>query len=188
MARIDELWCVDPSLKAMGFARFELYAEKDALAESGVIRGQKDGGTWARTDWCVDALGGLMEESPVGWANVLVLIEEPAHYDGGAGTAARNSGAILKLLGLAASIRGRVISYGGHVIMVPVRRWKGTVPKAVTARRIQRAWNWTGSDHNEADAVGIGDWWLRKGGQDLFGKGRRRCGRPCSCNGPRSSG
>ena len=60
------------------------------------------------------------------------------------------------------SLRQGFIEGGVAVELVPVRDWKGSVPKHITLKRIQRAWGWRGMDHNIADAVGIGDWYIRK--------------------------
>ncbi|KKK77481.1 hypothetical protein LCGC14_2853180, partial [marine sediment metagenome] len=49
-----------------------------------------------------------------------------------------------------------------EVTLVPVPKWKGNVPKEITMDRSRKHWGWRGEDHNEGDAVGIGDWYFRK--------------------------
>jgi len=48
------------------------------------------------------------------------------------------------------------------VMLVPVNKWMGNRPKHVTKKRVEKHWNLTRADHNETDALGIGDWFVRK--------------------------
>lgn len=93
----------------------------------------------------------------------IVVCEHPEVFSSGRGAAANSSGDILKLAGLCYSLRqsvkGRVEWH-----FASVRLWKGQVKKQITESRIRRVWGWKGTDNNEADAVGIGDWTVRKGG------------------------
>lgn len=95
-------------------------------------------------------------------ARLVVVIEQPEIFLGGRGQAAANSGDVLKLCATAWSIRQAFVDDGREVMMVPVRTWKGNLPKSVTAARMRKHWGWKGEDHNESDAVGIGDWFVRR--------------------------
>ncbi len=176
-----DLFVVDPSLRACGWAsfRFDAKRNKAKYMHSGFVKskGIEDG-----EDPVIDSLKGkrakandwiyrLDETVDEVLSNVdqpmteVGLIELPSTYSGGRGDAASASGAIMKLMGVVFSFREKMLyQYGFEkVILVPVHTWKGTVPKHVTKRRVLRSWPCQHiSDHNEMDAVGIGDWYLRR--------------------------
>lgn len=100
-----------------------------------------------------------------------ILIEMPRIFMSEKGQGASNSGAILKLAFLVGSLRSFFLTSPSSptvplssVELIPVNNWKGTLPKHITRRRIKRHWNIETQeiDHNEADAIGIGDWYFRK--------------------------
>jgi hypothetical protein len=139
------------------------------LVDSGVlVVGGRRFDWLERIDAMVDGVSRVVGEVDPG----TVLIEQPEHFGGGGRAgAARNSGSVLKLMALVFSIRQMVleVSAAASVVLIPVRTWKGQVPKVVTMNRVRRSWGWEGTDDNEADAVGIGDWWIRKGGLKKYG-------------------
>lgn len=96
--------------------------------------------------------------------NDVVAIELPDYRT----EAASNSGALEKLVAFVFSLRARM-SPVARVVLVPVRKWKGNLPKEITQRRVAKRWNWQGTDHNEADAVGIGDWLIQNSANMEFG-------------------
>lgn len=167
---LDCILAIDPSSTKLGWARFGRVGpgrNKWKLGESGML--------------------GLPSSSSLGWVakldrmvlaveNQLVpdvlcgrggcVIEMPQVFGGGRGdgraAAALNSGDLLKLAGLVLALREMMLRKGLMVQLVAVAEWKGQVPKMVTQRRVREHWAWSGSDHNEADAVGIGDYLIRK--------------------------
>ena len=153
------LFAVDPSIKAMGFAVFFSYAAKRQLKHSAVIHPPnkaKSLGWVERLDLMVSQLTDLMDywidHYDVEPTIITVAIELPDYRT----EAAANSGSIEKLVACVFTIRAICQARGYTPLLFPVRVWKGNVPKSVTQRRIIRDWGWTGTDHNEADAVGIG--------------------------------
>lgn len=165
-ADMGTVLCVDPSVKALGWAFFstgEWRNDEWELVDSGVL---KVAAEWPESH--DKMIRKVYSEIPCG---SVVLIELPSHYDSGKGAAARNSGAILKLFGLVMALREKLDP--ARVRLVPVRMWKGTVPKEITQKRVRKYWDWAGEDHNEADAVGIGDWYLRKGGMEKLSAARK---------------
>lgn len=98
----------------------------------------------------------------------IVLIEEPDDQ----GMVGRTTGTQRKLAAVSYYVAGSLLSYPRlTVIMVPVQKWKGTVPKDVVYRRLlriygpalpkgttQNPWN-----HDAIDAVGIINWYLNNG-------------------------
>lgn len=102
----------------------------------------------------------------VGSADV-VVIEMPRIYSRGssASQAAKNSGAIEKLIFLVSSLRSRIMRYDMHVriVLVYPQTWKGQVPKSLTRRRMERRYGRVIKhlDHNIVDAIGIATWFQR---------------------------
>lgn len=162
MRKGDVVLCIDPSTRALGWAIFETRAWEGVgeLVTSNVFREGSDAGDWiVRTDLMILRLYLVAQQLRVTKA----VIELPSCYSGGVGDVAGKSGSIMKLMGCVMAIREKLkSSLGIEVILVPVLRWKGTTPKEVTRKRVKRWWGWDGVDHNECDAVGIGDWYVRK--------------------------
>jgi hypothetical protein len=159
------LLAIDPSIRALGWSVFEVDESAGAarLLRSGVqrTRGGREEVDWVeRLDMMVDFVIGLCLER--GKECSVVVIELPSVYAGGRGDAASASGSIMKLSSLVFALRQALLGEGIEVQLVPVRKWKGTLPKHITERRVRIYWHWKGSDHNESDAVGIGDYWIRK--------------------------
>jgi hypothetical protein len=154
---------IDPGTKCMGWA---LWMGNERLVKRGIHRVPMARGLRRRDkkwDWLrrVDVMAAFVSAEVAACGVDVVVIEMPATYGGRKGTAAGKSGAVMKLAWCVATIRARC---GCDVILAPVRVWKGTVPKRITQARVQRRYGVTG-DHNMIDAIGIGDWYWRKGGK-----------------------
>lgn len=160
------LLAIDPSTKALGWAVFEIGGKGACrLIESGVMRQRNDDGEDDSPAWLVN-LDEVVEKIrcvATEHGASLAVIEQPQMFSSARGKAAAASGSVLKLTAVAFALRERLRVMGMNVTMVPVSRWKGQTPKKITQMRVRRVWGWEGADHNEADAVGIGDWWIRKG-------------------------
>jgi len=166
-----KLFCIDPSIKALGWAVFEddgLWV----LDESGVLTFGKADGDWQeRVKVSAERVYDLAVEYGIS-AGDRCVIEHPQVLGGARGEAASNTGATLKLMAQAWTLRTVMEEcLAVETVMVHPTEWKGNAPKEVTQRRVRRHWRWTGEDHNEADAVGIGDWYLRKA-KRLTGRAR----------------
>lgn len=157
------LLCIDPGTRKMGVAMFEVDHRKrtSQLLKYFVVLIPKSKGEWhARIN--------TMTDRAIHFCNTnqpdMVLIEEPRLFlSTGKGQAASNSGAVLKLVATAYCIAGALKAlFTDRVIMVPVQQWKGNVPKEITQKRVLRHWNCRSGDDNITDAVGIGDWYIRK--------------------------
>lgn len=162
------LICVDPSIKALGFAVFKrtrLCRAAWELVTSTCIRlKDKDRGnplSWVnRIDEMTSMVMDLLLNATSGIENAadaMLVIELPDYRT----EAASNTGSIEKLVAFVFTLRAMASSFC-KVTLVPVRKWKGNAPKSITQARVVKHWNWSGTDHNEADAVGIGDWAIRK--------------------------
>lgn len=163
--------CVDPGTRVMGWAHFS--GASPVLKGSGFIRCApgKDLSWIDHVDSQVRQFESLVNRIGLGYAANpttsarypgMLICELPGVQGGAAGEAAKNSGDILKLMALVFALRERATSLGLDTQLVPVNIWKGQVPKEITQMRVKKHWGWLGSDHNEADAVGIGDWYYRK--------------------------
>lgn len=167
----DVVYAIDPATKVLGWAKFVMPHNNTAyLADSGYIRQRSDKEespqAWiGRLDKMVDQVRELILMDLIfkNGGSVVVLIELPDTYSGGRGEAASASGAIMKLSSFVFALRQEMCHIKGvGVILYPVRKWKGTTKKEATQLRARKHWGWSGSDHNEADAVGIGDYHIRK--------------------------
>ena len=155
-----KIMCIDPATEDLGIAVFEDKPWK--LVWSACLHGR--GNDWLER---MDYLVGCVAEEIVRHRPRLLVIEDMEVRLSAAGQGAVNSGSLGKLIGCVHSLRTTGVALGCRVHLVPVSRWKGQVPKEVTQRRVRTHWGWQGEDHNEADAVGIGDWYLRKSGLTL---------------------
>lgn len=166
---MSKVLCIDPGTIKTGWAIFEKNGRKATLCQSGVIKSKK--GDWTQhITQIIDQFDGLN----MGLGIDLVLIEQPQIFMSGKGQAANNSGSVMKLTALAFALRQYFLDvYKYHfalkaafqeieVIMVPVKKWKGDQKKHITAQRMKKYWKHAGADDNETDAIGIGDWHLRK--------------------------
>lgn len=97
-----------------------------------------------------------------------IVCEMPMEMGGGAGRGAKalQGGAIRKLTLLVGLVAGRLsYRYGRQsIVLVEPLKWKGQVPKEITAKRIHKHYPQTKveDDHNVLDALGIGHWYLYK--------------------------
>lgn len=162
---------IDPGLSTTGWALFEVneIMEEGKYIESGIILRPRKKCDWMfRLEWVVANICAMVELAGI----TKVVIERPQVFMSGKGQAAGNAGSILKLTGLVYTIYGslglvgisggKVVKAGVDVMLVGVSKWKGQTPKRITQRRIMKHWRVLCEDHNEADAVGIGDWYIRK--------------------------
>lgn len=152
-----KLLCIDPSIRACGYAVFEAWWP---LSE-GMRAVLRESGCYVNTTpepWPgpLDSMVGATLDEAIRHDVDEVHIELPDHI-----RTEVNPEDVFKVLALVYSIRQACLDlYDVH--LHPVKKWKGNVPKQVTQDRVRRHWGWKGDDHNEADAVGLGDYVLRK--------------------------
>jgi len=155
-----KLFCIDPSVQALGWAYFEYNEDHGVLSNIGAIKDTKD--TWIyRLDKTVDTLYGLLSSM----IPDIVLIEQPAVYHTGSGAVASNAESIMKLSSFVFAVRQMILDYFAdhtEVVLLPVRKWKGVIKKPVTWKRNKQHWNFVSDNHDIQDAVGLGDFWIRK--------------------------
>jgi len=148
----------------MGWAIFELRSKNQAaLIASGciTISAKKDDWIERIDKICIDLLN-------VYWHHHIhlahLLIELPEVFGSHKGRAASSSGSVGKLMACVFQIKG-VISRefpNFEISLIPVRMWKGNLPKERTEYRIQKYWGRGGETSDESDAIGLGDWFIRR--------------------------
>lgn len=108
-------------------------------------------------------LGRLVDEVSVPVPD-LVLCEMPDEHQSGKGKAALNSGSVRKLAYYVGLIGGWYTGGEAEFYSVEPIRWKGTVPKEITTRRVLRDYPHLPRDlrADVYDAIGIGRWAVKK--------------------------
>lgn len=154
-----KLFCIDPSVCSLGWAYFEYDKDRGILLEVGGIQHTKH--DWIfRLDKAVNELYVLLSK----YEPDIVIIEMPAVYHTGDGAVASNSESIMKLSSFVFAVRQMSMDYFHQtmVFLIPVRQWKGQIKKPVTWKRNKQHWNFQSDNHDIQDAVGLGDYWIRK--------------------------
>lgn len=142
---------IDPGLHKMGLAYFNERSRKLEYTEVVKANGNLD--------------KALMEVRKSLTGNVItVVIEEPQQFlSSRKGMAASNSGAVVKLIALVYSIREMAIMMKKKIVLAPVIRWKGQVPKEIVWKRLRRrGYKLDNLSSDEKDAVGIGVWYFEE--------------------------
>ncbi len=155
---------IDPSICDLGYALFALSSSGPSKRAHIILADNI--AQHSSEDFTIrsDAAAQILTRIAITHKVSEVAIELPDHYSSAKGEAAKNSDAILKLIFQVATIRSTILSLipSCEVILIPVRKWKGSQPKHLTQRRIRNHWHFENVNHNICDAVGIGDWLLRK--------------------------
>jgi hypothetical protein len=89
-----------------------------------------------------------------------VVIEKPKLWGAVKSVASQHSGSLLGLHILVGALYWWGRSFAVKAEFIPVSDWKGQLPKDVTTRRTEKKYNITTSTHDEADAIGIGDYFV----------------------------
>lgn len=148
---------IDPGISGTGFAVFH----NKILKRYGSVYPDRNLDNWERRTSSI--LLKLMEEIHMAEAPQHVYIEWPSQFTGKRGLAAANSNDILKLTCLIGRLAQYYIGIGTPTVMlVPVNRWKGNLPKEVVVERIKKFFSIRGVASHAADAVGIGQYVLTK--------------------------
>lgn len=143
---------IDPGLHKMGLAYFNARSHKLLKTELIESSGNLD-----------HALARVQSKLKTHEGIMTVVIEEPQQFmSSKKGTAASNSGSVMKLLALVYSIRQMSKMMARKVILAPVVKWKGQVPKEVMARRLAKYYDLSGKNPDEIDAIGIGRWYFEE--------------------------
>ncbi len=149
------LLAIDPGTKTTGWGVFQ----SNRYVCSSVIKIKNKELDWLqRIDYIILRFLNLLKSYKID----TVVVEQPELFmSTHKGQAASNSGSILKVMALVFAIRTAAKMRGVKVVLISVRKWKGSVPKRITQMRIKRYLGIAVKDNNEADAIGIGLWYIR---------------------------
>jgi hypothetical protein len=89
-----------------------------------------------------------------------LVIEKPEPWGSYKSLASSRSGSLEILTILTGALAGWCIGQGLEVRFIKVSQWKGQLPKHMTKKRMERKYNVAFKTTDEADAVGLGDWYL----------------------------
>jgi len=166
---IKKLLAIDPGTENLGWAIFnvagrlhnkgaQLAVREYKYMDSGVFQIKNKSLDWMqRMDLLLIDVQKILQDIPID----VVVIEEPAIFIGTAkGEGANNSGSVLKLTAVVHSIRSMAKRMGCKVHLLGVRKWKGNTKKEDTQRRINRSFGINITQPDQADAVGVGRYFL----------------------------
>lgn len=158
---------IDPGTKITGWAVFEVdeikHAGKYVCSSSIKYKPSYPKKGWLdRIEYMVARMINLVQSYGID----KVVIEQPEVFMRGRGVGASNSGAVVKLAGLVFAMKYAIIysrkkRKAKVCQLVSVRKWKGNIPKEVTQRRIKKHLRLSITENNEADAVGLGSWYIK---------------------------
>ena len=155
---MKSILCIDPSIRSLGWAVFNLYEDYGVLVNVGYIKDTKRDWIY-RVDAFVNELYDLFADRSLN----LILIEQPCVYHTGSGAVASNAESIMKLSSFVFAVRQMFLDYcDAEIKLITPRRWKGTCPKIITKKRISKHWKFESDNDDIIDATGIGDFWIRK--------------------------
>jgi len=93
---------------------------------------------------------------------VLLLIEKPKLWTNVKSMASQRQGGVMILHILVGALFWFGWQNFENVELVDVSTWKGQLPKSVTLKQVKRRWNVNPETDDEADAIGIGSWYIDK--------------------------
>ena len=160
------LVAIDPGINSLGWALFHLGESPKYVVSGNVEEKTRKLPIAARIH---DTITDLEKTLPPmvfcanrdDYHNTLLLIEQPENWGSFKTMASTHSGSMQKLTLLV----GALIQFGwstiGRTELVRVSTWKGQLPKSVVQDRLFKTYGQRFRSHDEADAVGIGDWYVR---------------------------
>jgi Holliday junction resolvasome RuvABC endonuclease subunit len=142
---------IDPSMRHCGYAVFD----GPTLLACGILESSAE----VTQNAVTDIASGLMSVARV-YNPAYICIEQPTEIHSPAGHAVMHSGALGKLFFTVGFICGAFTREGESIpILIPVREWKGQLPKQLTTLRTNRWYglnlDWKKKDNNVADAIGL---------------------------------
>jgi len=155
ISTMKTLLSIDPGTRKTGWAIFR----NSKYLTSGAIIIKDKSLSWLQRN---DVVGTRFDNLLSSYKINTVVIEEPGLFIMSVkGRAASNSGSILKLTALVHSLRVVARTRGIEVVLMPVRKWKGNVPKEITQRRIKRHLGIDVKQLDESDSVGLGMYYIK---------------------------
>jgi hypothetical protein len=113
-----------------------------------------------RMRYVLTELNELVLNSDIDFSVECLVVEKPEPWGSYKSLASSRSGSLEILTILTGALAGWCISQGIGICFIKVSQWKGQLPKHMTKKRMERKYNVTFETTDEADAVGLGDWYL----------------------------
>lgn len=157
---------IDPGTETLGWAHCSTQGGQAHYINSGIeqVKASTEKDWLTRCDIIVEMMYHQSMQFRVTDRLHHILIELPTVFQTEKGQAASNSGAVMKVFGqvmMLRSILRTVLPDPSRVMLVTPNTWKGQLPKDIVQKRLGRRWGFCPDDHNEADALGIADWYFR---------------------------
>jgi len=94
-----------------------------------------------------------------------ILVEKPQLWGAYKSIASAHSGSLLGLYLTVGALFTHLQKIGTNVSLIPVSMWKGQLSKEITKKTMEEKYQVIFKTSHEADAVGIGDWFLTSLGE-----------------------
>lgn len=155
------LLAVDPSINTLGWAIFDIPAKH--LYASGTLKTDKAARQKSLQERIANTIRELKEIIEADLPDIeSVVIEEPQQWGAYKSVASQHAGSLMGLYLTVGTLFGVFYELDKEVSLVKVSQWKGNLPKHLTIKRVNQRFDTqlTMADNNEADAIGIGAFWL----------------------------
>lgn len=160
---------LDPSILHLGWAALYLDNHEIKLHSFGTIMSPEDikrAPTEERMGYMLDHLNTQLinlnyeNDFPMGVGHIVMERAEP--WGSYKSLASSRSGSLELLTLFTGALAGWALTHltSERVHLVKVSKWKGQVPKHVTKKRMERKYPVTFKTTDEADAAGLGHWFL----------------------------
>jgi hypothetical protein len=152
-------------VNSCGWALFE----NEDLLESGTIKSLRDAPEHAyddRVEWMLLELDKVLLDinffTDSDTIAKHVVIEKPCQWGAYKSTASQHSGSLQVLTLLVGAMFGHFLGFcNTKVTLIPVSQWKGQLKKEITQKRMETKYLKRFHTNDEADAVGIGDYYYK---------------------------
>lgn len=147
---------IDPSIKKLGWS---IFINKKLICYGTIIADEEDNkmSIENRVQLSVARLANILPSSKY---KQIWVVEEPAMFSSSTSLAATFNNSLKKLLLTVGAIIWHGFLIKANIRMAPVAAWKGNLPKEVTTRDMERKYGVKFKHHDEADAVGLADWFI----------------------------
>lgn len=181
---IKRVIALDPSINSLGWAFFtvevhriidteELIVSEATLQDSGTIKMPDETKQWLLEKRILGITFSLQRQLEIlhhdpPWH--YVVIEQPEMWGAYKSVASGHSGSLLGLHITVGALLYWAKTLALEAILIKVSKWKGQLPKKITQQRMEKKYpSVTFLTNDEADAVGLGDYFCTKAIKDYEG-------------------
>ena len=163
-----KVFSIDPSINSLGWACFDAKESTHAnLFASGTIVAPKNNKSMLlveRIQWMICEVQIQLvriQLDTICTSEFAIVIEQPESWGAYKSIASTHSGSLLGLHILVGALLGWGFGFTSNVVLIKVSAWKGQLPKHVTKERMEQKYNTSFKTYDEADAVGLGCWYIQ---------------------------